>query len=417
MTERDIGTFFSGWLKARRKDENCTPEEYVTADYLRMHPQENAAEEELENGQSNQEAVNNAKELQKREIQDRIECWKASEAAFLEDIADVKMHSQLESWQAYEMLQNVILELDLNVKEEYEFLANVKKMLYDTLLPVLGKHYTEEIREEVEASYQSEWERAQSGVDSIDAQKLFAQTASLMQYVGVTYEEETQIILSEIAMGKEILFKREQGKADWDVRLFTNYLVSEMVLSDEQGQYTDEEKQIMVEQVLPVYTVALSEHGNEDAHTSQRMAQAQQYLFRLLPSGKFRLFAGLAVIIVAVHAVISLAMTAVVGIVVFGGLKSVWDLCKKVWDKKTVLETTPVTEFLKKKIQEMHAESDRKAEHAEEAYEKESEYEDALESEYGMENAEHAEKEKRNTEDIEEDTEEKKEKWIEMVEK
>ncbi|MDO4326469.1 MAG: hypothetical protein Q4E24_10635 [bacterium] len=337
--EREMGAFFSGWLEARRRDGNCTPEEYVISDYLSIYG------ENTENGKQDAE--------KEREIRDRIEAWKASETAFLEEISDAKYRPELQSWQAYEMLENVISELDLNVREEYEFLANVKKMLYDTLLPVLGTHYTKEIRAEVENTYQREWEKAQSGVDRIDVQKLFAETASFMQYVGVTYEEETQIVLSEIAMGKESLFKRQQGQADWDIRLFTNYLVSEMVLSDEKGQYTEDEKQILVRQVLPVYTAALSENNGEDAHTSQRMAQAQQYLFKLLPSGKFRLIAGLAVVIVAVQAVISLAMTAVVGVVVFEGLKAVWDLCKKVWEKKTTIEKTPLTDFLQKKVQEM----------------------------------------------------------------
>lgn len=337
--EREMGAFFSGWLETRRRDGNCTPEEYVISDYLSIY---------------GENAENEKRDAEKeKEIRDRIEAWKASETAFLEEISDAEYRPELQSWQAYEMLENVISELDLNVREEYEFLANVKKMLYDTLLPVLGKNYTEEIRAEVENAYQREWEKAQSGVDRIDVQKLFAETASLMQYVGVTYEEETQIVLSEIAMGKESLFKRRQGQADWDVRLFTNYLVSEMVLSDEKGQYTEDEKQILVRQVLPVYTAALSENNGENAHASQRMAQAQQYLFKLLPSGKFRLIAGLAVVIVAVQAVISLAMTAVVGVVVFGGLKTVWDLCKKVWEKKTNIEKTPVTDFLQKKVQEM----------------------------------------------------------------
>ena len=133
----------------------------------------------------------------------------------------------------------------------------------------------------------------------------------------------------------------------------TNYLVSEMVLADEQSPYTKEEQQAIVECAVPVYTTAQS-YIQKGVDAEYIMKLAQSYIGKVFSSKNIKTAVGLAAVILAVKTVWSLAMLAVTGAIAVVGTSILWSLCKKLRESFSSSESTKsVYEMLKKKVESL----------------------------------------------------------------
>ena len=181
MEDREIGLFWREWFLEKQKDSQASPEDYLIRTYLEWHEKDPLGEAE-----------------KRARIKERIQTWKETRDGFLRMIDRYPDTAGMEEWQAAQMLENVMQELQLDRADACRYLANVKKMIYDNLLFAVGEPAASALRPDFEKSYEEAWQNADLADESA-LSLLFSETVSLMRYAGLSFEEDTQRILAELS--------------------------------------------------------------------------------------------------------------------------------------------------------------------------------------------------------------------------
>ena len=97
MEDRKIGLFWREWFLEKQKDSQASPEDYLIRTYLEWHEKDPLGEEE-----------------KRAQIEERIQTWKETRDGFLRMIDRYPDTAGMEEWQAAQMLENVMQELQLD---------------------------------------------------------------------------------------------------------------------------------------------------------------------------------------------------------------------------------------------------------------------------------------------------------------
>lgn len=346
MWEKDLGIVFNDWL-VLRKDMPCySIEDFVLEKYLEIHQEEPGGTQEKEAA-----------------FRKRAKAWKTNGQKFEKFAKGYPDTPQLEQWQAAEMLDNVITEIAMGRAEKYCYLSNVKLLCCYRLVRLLDRESKEKFKALIEEQYDREWEQAKCGVTESEIQDMFAETVSMMQYAGIDYNDETRRILADIGVGRSVEFEDGSlGEAEQDICFLADFLVSEMVLSDTDEKYTEEEREEMAEQVVPVCVSSafMIQNGSNPNHI---MKLAQGYLGKLFSKKNLKLLAKICAVMVAAKVLVSLIKLALVGTIVHIGLVSLWNCCKVSLNLSTYKQYDSIQslfseKFMKKKMTQKQNESD-----------------------------------------------------------
>lgn len=320
MREQDIGGIISEWLLRRQK----RPEEWVGRfaweKYAESHSEEGA-------DARNFRSVQNIRERETL-FYERARAWERNGEAFEKFAGNFQDIPETEPWQSAQMLDNVIAELEMEPEEQYRYLANVKMLLYYRAVRMLDEETGEILKASLEANYEKEWEDARNGIKENELQRMFAETVSLMKYAGIAYDDETRKVLADIGVGRDAEFGGEPaGEMKSDLCFLADFFVSEMVLADAEGQFTEEEQRLIAEQVIPVCVSSASmiREGGDAGHI---MKLAQAYLGHIMEGKNGKALAGLAVIFVAARVVYFLIKLAIAGVLIKISLDGLWKYCK-----------------------------------------------------------------------------------------
>lgn len=307
--EEKIGTMINDWLAEKSSRPDASIQDFTLKKYLEIH------QSDLEDNLIKEEAFKKRIAAQK-ENREKFERFKKNHFNV----------SVLERWQAIEMLDNVMNELDMDWAERFRYLASVKLMVYDRIVKLFSRSEGEESTKCLEERYEQEWKKAEEGVTEKELEKIFEEAIFAMQYAGISYDDETREVLAGIGVGKREKFQGSiRGEAGQDICFLTDFFLSEMVLSD--TDITEQEKNIIVEQVVPVSvsSIAMIQKGEDE---NSVMKVSLSYLGRIFSEKHFKLFSKITVLFLAAKAVLALFHIIVAGGVVGIGIYSLWNYCK-----------------------------------------------------------------------------------------
>lgn len=258
----EIAPLLQEWMKHKEEDASYSVKDFIIENYIEKQVAKSRSKEEAE-----------------REIDERLCAWEENMAGFERFVLNLPYSPELTEWQAAQMLNNVIEELDLDNEDAYRYLANVKKMIYDRMLLVLPKETASSCKENVKREYDAAWEKADGEVAKSEVDALFAETTFLMGYVGMHYEEETQSLLAQLALGQS---QQEvgslQGQAQSDLCFLVSYITMEVLEEDETHSLA--EQQQFLNCAVPVYTRAQA-YINEGENATHIMKMAQSYIGKI----------------------------------------------------------------------------------------------------------------------------------------
>lgn len=310
MEDKNIGTVFQEWLLCRKEEPEVSIKEFVLKKYMEFHK-------------------DGSGEHQEQAFRRMAREWEKNEREFEKYVKRYPDAPELEPWQATEMLENVIIELGLGTAERYHYVLNVRQLSYDKLLRLMDGESGEKLRTILEQEYEEEWEKAEGEITDGEFQELFSETVSLMRYIGLAYDDETREVLAEIGVGRQAEFKDgSMGAVEKDARFLLNFLISEMVASEAGEEYTEEEQNVMMEQVIPVCvsSVSMVQEGERPDHA---MKLAYSYLGGILTGKNLRLLAKVTAVLMAAKVLFFLFKLAVLGKAVQIGLNNLWNYCGK----------------------------------------------------------------------------------------
>lgn len=312
MREESVQELLRAWREA-----NSSTEEFLEEMYLSLH----------------QEGSETTKE--KREvIRRRIALWRGNIRKMDANAARYPEEPELKTWQASEMLDNVIRELEMTLAEEYQYLLNVKLLCSFRLHTHLPSAEAEAAQGELEAEYDKEWDRAVYASES-ERTELYARTVQMMQHAGITYEDDTRRILAEIGAGRQVQFPESTKEEREAICLLTSFLASEIVLAEakKEENLSSEDQALLVEHAVPLYTAAaaLTQEGR-DPGSMERLAQTE---LGMAAAGKsLSLLLTAAVAYTAVQTVFLAVKLAIAGAAVALGLKALRGIWKAVYAEK-----------------------------------------------------------------------------------
>lgn len=310
MEEMNAGTILYEWLCCKKNAPEDTIQDFLLRKYLEIHN---------EDGQNIQQKT--------KDFQKRMDTWEEVSQQFGSYAGAYRNYTELESWQGAQMLENVILELEMDETERYRYLLNVEMMIGAEICRLLEESAGEGLKSLLEHKYEEAWDKAQDGVTEAEFQKRFSETVSLMQYAGIAYDDENRRILAEIGAGWQTGFERlRAGDAERDICFLMDFLVSEMIAS-EDGMYTKEEQELITDQAVPVCVSSVSMiRAGSDPHHMKKMAYS--YLGKIFTEKNTRIFFCVAAVFAAVKALFLLAELVIAGTVLKIGVSALWDKCR-----------------------------------------------------------------------------------------
>ena len=247
MNDIEISDLIKEWITHKINNPKYKIEEFILDKYIDIK----------------KSSTDNIEELKKSFLK-RIDIWKENSYDFEEFVGKQNLYISASQEQSSEMLDNVINELDMDIKEQYHYMSNIKMLIYSSMVEKLDDSLKSEISNILEENYNNEWEMADEGVSEKELQDMFSETAYLLSYIGVDYSSQTRKILAEIGVGHSAYFENEiSGEYRNDICILTNFIVSEMVLNDEKFECTEYEKRDIVEKVIPVCVSSMSMAENE----------------------------------------------------------------------------------------------------------------------------------------------------------
>lgn len=329
MKEKNLENILNDWLIQKKNIPEYSVEEYALKKYLEIHKEDYKTQQEKEEF-----------------FYKCAKAWKSNGQKFEKFAGKFSNSPILEQWQAAQMLDNVIKELDMELVEQYRYLLNVKMIIYYKLINLIDKQSGETVKKVFENEYEMDWAKAENGIDESDIQDIFAQTVSLMCYAGIAYNDETRMILANIGVGQDVEFNFNlSSDADKDIQFLTNFIVSEMISDND---YNEEDKNILVKEVVPVCTssVSMIEKGSNPDCIIKLM---QSYLGKIIKKKNLIILAELVAIFAASKIVFLLIQLAIAGKVIEIGLRVLWKHCKEAINNLDYNEYKFLQPFLLKK--------------------------------------------------------------------
>ncbi|MCM1175204.1 MAG: hypothetical protein NC341_09155 [Blautia sp.] len=331
MEDKRIGSIFREWILCRKEEPAASVKEFIFKKYMEFHRDDPGDREEREAA-----------------FRKLVQEWEKKEREFERYAERYPDSPELELWQGMEMLENVMIELEFDTIQRYQYVLNVRQLCYDKLLGLMDKESGGGLRAILEQAYEEEWERAEGGITDGEFQELFSETVSLMRYVGLAYDDETRKVLAEIGVGWRTEFKDgSMEAAEKDVCFLMDFLISEMVVSETDEEYTKEEQKAMTEQVIPVCvsSVSMVQAGESPEHA---MKLAYSYLGGIFTGKNLKLLAKAAAVLIAAKALFFLFKLVILGSAAQIGLSNLWNECRKAQhlDKKEAF----LKSFIEKKL-------------------------------------------------------------------
>ncbi len=315
MEKRNAGKILQEWFCYKKDRPQSTVEDFSLEKYLEFHKHEPGDRQEKT-------------EMFRKHAQ----AWRDTEARFQAYAGEYKDLPELETWQGAEMLENVILELGMDEAERYRYLLNVGMMIGAEFIKRFSQVQADRLTVLMEQKYQEEWEKAEEGVTEGEFQNRFSETVALMKYAGIAYNDENRKILAEIGVGWQTEFQNVSTDAvEKDICFLMDFLVSEMVLSDWDGNGTAQEQQLIADQAVPVCvsSVSMVQTGDEPGHV---MKLAYSYLGKVFTKKNAKLLIQISAVIMAAKAVWFLIKLAIAGKVIEIGLSGLWEHCREKLD-------------------------------------------------------------------------------------
>lgn len=309
MRDTEIGSVQREWLARKASGADISMEQFLAEKHLELHPDEPGTKSE-----------------KMETIRRRISRWKKQEEAYQAASDAVPDRPGLEEWQAAEMLDNVIVEMSMTDVEQYRYLLNAKLLAG---YQIMNGSDDKQLCQELEQEYEQRWLASEDGVSKAETQNLFAEVTRLLQYVGASYDDETRYILAKIGAGQDASFHVNRSAVEKeDQRLLADFLVSEMVLSDESTQLSEQEKKLVADQVVPVCVSAADE-----AQTSGNPVRSEKLAHSLISSicttENAKMLACAAVVILAAKAAVLVLEIVAAGVAASIGMKALWKCCKE----------------------------------------------------------------------------------------
>lgn len=332
---------FQELLQAWR-ETNIPIEEFLEKEYLDLH------QEGLE-----------TTEGKRAVIRHRIDSWRRNIQKMDADAAEYPEELELKAWQASEMLDNVMRELEMTLAEEYRYQLNVQLLCSFRLYTHLPPAEAAAARKMLEAEYDAEWERAEYASES-ERTELYAKTVQIMQHAGITYEDDTRRILAEIGAGRQVQFPENSKEEREALYLLTSFLASEMLLEETKMKenLSSENQTFLVEHAVSLYTAAvgLAQEGR-DPGSMERLAQTA---LGEVASGKcLSLLLMAAVAYATVQTVFWAVKLTIAGAAVALGLKALRSIWKAVYAEKHVAITPPMLLPIQRQARDGDATGDR----------------------------------------------------------
>jgi len=309
MKDINISAIQQEWLARKAASPSSSMEDYLLDAYLDVHRDDPGTEAEK-------------KEVFRR----RLSQWKRRDQAYQTASGSCPDDPVLEEWQAGEMLNNVIEELEMEPQEEFRYLLNVKFLSACQVTAGAGE---DSLRAKLEREYNERWDASVRGVSEEDVQELYGEVVGLMRYTGLGYDDDTRRLLASIGAGKEAAFPAARSAMEEaDQRLMADFFVSEMVLSDPDSPITPEEREVLACEAAPVCVAAAAEaRRNRVPARSERLAQS--FLAAVCTKKNAKILATAALVLVAAKAAVLALEVAAAGAAASVGLKALWQSCKE----------------------------------------------------------------------------------------
>ncbi len=335
MENVELGSLFHEWLTIKGYNQEISIEEFTFQKYLEFHKNDSIDIDK-----------------QRKLFFDRVKAWNTSKAEFESYVTkEEQIHPILEPlqlWQATEMLNNVIEELDMEIEEQYRYLANVKLLIGYRLSQLFDNETSKEMLSLLESNYEREWKKANDTIADYELQDLFSETVAIMQYAGISYDDETREILAKIGFNYDVEFSITlHEKIEDDILFFTNFLLSEMVLKEEFDSFNEDEKKILAEQVIPVCvsSIKMVENGNNAQHIEQL---AMTYIGKILQKENLKLLKVAVILLFASKIITTLLKASFIGVAIGITLKVVWNCVKEPLNLEEKIDVDCI-KFIKKK--------------------------------------------------------------------
>jgi len=306
--------FLKEWWDLKISQPDYRIEEYLRQKYMELHEEDLGSQEERETA-----------------FDHLIRQWREGMERIVRESGRYSDQLNMEEWQASEMLDNVIHELEMPPAEQYRYLLNVKLLCCYKLSGRLDLEARGDVRKAFEQEYETEWERADD-VNEAERSEMYAKTVHLMQIADITYSDDTRRILAKIGAGEDVSFpENEVGQEREELCLLADFCISQMVQGDAKQQYTKEEKTVLTQRVVPVCTAAaiLVSEGRSSDTMGRIVESSLGYVFE---EKNLKLLLSVAVVSMAARLVLSLIKFSVLGIFAGRGLDMLWENCWQALD-------------------------------------------------------------------------------------
>lgn len=332
MNDIEISGLIKEWITHKINNPKYKIEEFILDKYIYIK----------------KSSTDNIEELKKSFLK-RIDIWKENSYDFEEFVGKQNLYISASQEQSSEMLDNVINELDMDIKEQYHYMSNIKMLIYSSMVEKLDDSLKSEISNILEENYNNEWEMADEGVSEKELQDMFSETSYLLSYIGVDYSSQTRKILAEIGVGHSAYFENKiSGEYRNDICILTNFIVSEMVLNDEKFECTEYEKRDIVEKVIPVCVSSMSMAENE-TDDNNYIKIAITYLSNIFSNRRINFLVKAMLVLVSVKIFINIIKLIILGQVICLTIGNIWRSCNSVFNSRDISVNKLFNKFILRK--------------------------------------------------------------------
>lgn len=310
MTEIDICGLQTAWLEEKLSNPEASISEFLRQKYIRLHCDEEGTENE-----------------KSQIFLKRLEQWKLADEKYQALLTQYPDDLQLEQWQASQMLDGVIDAFEMSLAEQYRYLLNVRLLCSYQLMEETSSHH-EKLKKTMEQEYEKRWSNAEEHATEFEIQELFSNTVEIMQYSGLRYDDDTRYVLARIGADRDVDFSHILSiPAQKDLQLISCFAVSEMVLGDESEMYSDEERKLLLNEVVPVcVSSAVAGLNSESPVRTEKLAQS--ILAEVVSTNIPKMLLTSATVLLAAKVTFSLLRLLSTGISVAIGAGALWKMCK-----------------------------------------------------------------------------------------
>lgn len=316
MREIDICSLHVAWLEEKLSNPEVSISEFLRQKYIWLH----CDEEETE-------------DVKSEFFLDRLEHWKRVDEKYQVLLMEYPDDQQLEQWQASQMLDGVIDAFEMSLVEQYRYLLNVRLLCSYQVMEEYASHH-EKLKDTIDQEYERRWRNAENHVTDFEIQELFSDTVEIMQYAGLRYDDDTRYVLAQIGADKDADFSGVSSiPAQQDMRLISCFVVSEMVLGDESETYSDEELNLLLNEVVPVCaSSAAAGQNSENPVRAEKLAQC--ILGEVVSTNLPKILLTSATVLLAAKVTFSLLRLLSSGISIAIGASVLWKMCKDTKNQK-----------------------------------------------------------------------------------